>query len=91
MILSLFIYSRRISKFIFLRGTYLIYSIIEATLCSLIGAFVGSVIDDFGFSVAAQRNKLLSERQQDINLEYEKELRRIEARKKVEEELDGSV
>ena len=70
---------------------YLIYSIIEATLCSLIGAFVGSVIDDFGFSLAAQRNKLLAEREQDINLEYEKELRRIEARKKAEEELNGSV
>lgn len=70
---------------------YLIYSVIELTLASLIGAFLGSIVDEFIFTPIALRNKELFEENKDIDVEYEKEMRRIKARKKVKEELDGSV
>jgi L-cystine uptake protein TcyP (sodium:dicarboxylate symporter family) len=70
---------------------YLIYSVIELTLASLIGAFLGSIIDEFIFTPISLRNKELFEENKDIDVEYEKEMRRIKARKKVKEELDGSV
>jgi L-cystine uptake protein TcyP (sodium:dicarboxylate symporter family) len=70
---------------------YLIYSLIEMTLATLIGAFLGSIIDEFIFTPIAARNKELFEENKDVDVEYEKEMRRIKARKKVKEELDGSV
>lgn len=70
---------------------YLIYSIIEITLASLVGAFVGSVIDEFGFSMLANKNKQKAEEEKEVDSEYEKELRRIKAREKARETLNGSV
>jgi len=70
---------------------YLIYSVIELTLASLTGAFLGSIVDEFIFTPIAERNKELFEENKGIDVEYEKEMRRIKARKKVKEELDGSV
>lgn len=70
---------------------YIVYSIIEVALASLVGAFIGSVIDEFGFSIAAKSNKLKAEEEHDMDLEYERETRRIKARNKAREDLNGSV
>lgn len=70
---------------------YLIYSVIELTLASLTGAFLGSIVDEFVFTPLARRNTELFEENKDVDIEYEKEMRRIKARKKAKEDLDGSV
>jgi hypothetical protein len=70
---------------------YLIYSVIELTLSSLVGAFLGSIVDEFLFTPLARKNLELYEENKDVDVEYEKEMRRIKARKKVKEDLDGSV
>lgn len=70
---------------------YLIYSIIEMTLATLTGAFLGSIIDEFIFTPLATRNKDLYEENKEVDTEYDKEMRRIKARQKVKEDLDGSV
>lgn len=70
---------------------YLIYSVIELTLASLTGAFLGSIVDEFMFTPLARRNMELYEENKDVDIEYEKEMRRIKARKKAKEDLDGSV
>lgn len=78
--------------------TYFFYSIAEAVLFSLIGAFVGTFIDEFGLtpivnSYAKKEAKALSYEE-----EYDKEKIRISARKNAQEEsreeevkLNGSV
>ena len=70
---------------------YLIYSIIEMTLATLTGAFLGSIVDEFLFTPFANLNKQKYLENKDVDLEYVKEMRRITARKKVKEDLDGSV
>ena len=70
---------------------YLIYSVIELTLFALLGAFIGSMFDDFVFSAIAKKNLKLSEEQKDIEYEYDREKRRIKARQQAREELDGTV
>jgi hypothetical protein len=70
---------------------YLVYSVIELTLASLVGAFLGSIVDEFIFTQLANTNKTLFEENKEVDGEYEKEMRRIKARKKVKEDLDGSV
>ena len=70
---------------------YLIYSVIELTLFALLGAFIGSMFDDFVFSAIAKNNLKLSEEQKDIEYEYDREKRRIKARQQAREELDGTV
>lgn len=70
---------------------YLIYSVIELTLFALLGAFIGSMFDDFLFSAIARKNLKLSEEQKDIEYEYDREKRRIKARQQAREELDGTV
>lgn len=70
---------------------YLIYSVIELTLASLTGAFLGSIVDEFVFTPLARRNTELFEENKGVDIEYEKEMRRIKARKKAKEDLDGSV
>lgn len=70
---------------------YLIYSIIEMTLATLTGAFIGSIIDEFVFTPLASRNKNLYDENKEVDAEYDKEMRRIKARQKVKEDLDGSV
>lgn len=67
---------------------YLIYSIIEVAMASLIGAFIGSVTDDFIFSPLSKSAKEKSKEQREIDIEVEKERKRLVARK---EYLDGSV
>jgi magnesium-transporting ATPase (P-type) len=70
---------------------YLIYSIIEITLATLTGAFLGSIVDEFVFTPIASFNQEKFLESKDVDIEYVKEMRRITARKKVKEDLDGSV
>lgn len=70
---------------------YLVYSIIEMTLATLIGAFIGAIIDEFVFNPLAVVNKQKFIDNKEVDAEYDKEMRRIKARKKVKEDLDGSV
>lgn len=70
---------------------YLIYSVIEMTLATLAGAFIGSIIDEFIFMPLSNSNKQRFLENKDVDLEYEKETRRIKARKKAEGDLNGSV
>lgn len=69
-----------------------IYSIIEITMITLAGAFVGSITDSTIFKPLAKGAKNKAYIDQDIELETEKEKRRILARKKArEEDLSGTV
>jgi L-cystine uptake protein TcyP (sodium:dicarboxylate symporter family) len=70
---------------------YLVYSVIEVTLFSLIGAFVGTSIDEFIFSPIHKHYKKLAGEERDIDNEYRKEQRRIKARNQAQEDLNGSV
>lgn len=70
---------------------YLVYSVIELTLATLVGAFIGSIVDEFLFAPLANNEKAKFEENKDVDIEYEKEMRRIKARKKAKEDLDGSV
>lgn len=70
---------------------YLIYSIIEMTLATLTGAFLGSIVDEFIFTPMANRNQQLFLENKEVDAEYDKEMRRIKARQKAKEDLDGSV
>lgn len=70
---------------------YLFYSVIELTMFALMGAFVGSVIDEFGFSPLAKSAKMKADENKDIDLEKRREKMRITARKQAREDFDGSV
>lgn len=70
---------------------YLVYSVIEVAMVSLIGAFGGTFIDEFILNPLSLKHKALAERDQDIDQEYEREKRRLIARKEAEADLDGSV
>lgn len=70
---------------------YLIYSIIEVVLFSLVGAAAGSIVDDYIFRPIARMYDEKAKDQGEIEDEFEKEKRRIKARKLAREELDGSV
>jgi hypothetical protein len=70
---------------------YLIYSVIELSLATLIGAFLGSIVDEFVFTPLANHNEQLYLENKEVDGEYEKEMRRIKARDKVKEDLNGSV
>ena len=70
---------------------YLIYSVIEMTLATLTGAFLGSIVDEFVFTPIASLNQEKFLESKDIDVEYDKETRRIKARQKAKEDLDGSV
>jgi membrane associated rhomboid family serine protease len=66
---------------------WLIYSVIEATLCALIGAFVGAFFDEVVFMPLSNKAKEKAEDDHEIAQEIRKE----KVRKKVRDELDGSV
>lgn len=68
---------------------YLVYSIIEISLFSLIGAWVGVVIDEFGFSPLANKNYRLAQNDVDRKEEYEREKIRIEARRQANQDIRG--
>lgn len=70
---------------------YLVYSVIEMTMATLIGAFVGSILDEFIFTPLSKNNIEKYKEYKDVESEYEKEKRRIKARKQAEAELNGSV
>lgn len=70
---------------------YLVYSVIEVTMVALAGAFVGTTIDELIFMPLSKSCKLKAEEQGDLDKEYTKEMRRIEARKKAESDFNGSV
>ena len=67
--------------------TWLLYSVIEATLCALIGAFVGAIIDEQLFMPLSNNAHEKSLDDHEIDLEK----RRERARKKAREEIDGTV
>ena len=68
---------------------------VTSVICSIVSpnpfAFLGSIIDEFIFIPLATRNKELYEENKEVDTEYDKEMRRIKARQKVKEDLDGSV
>lgn len=66
---------------------WLIYSIIEAMLCAMVGAFVGSVFDEFLFSPLSSSAKLKAKDDHEIALE----MRREKARKRARDDIDGTV
>lgn len=70
---------------------YLIYSIIEVVLFSLVGAVAGSIVDDYIFRPLSRMYDEKAKDQEEIEDEFEKEKRRIKARKLAREDLDGSV
>jgi hypothetical protein len=70
---------------------YLIYSLIELTLATLTGAFLGAIIDEFIFNPIASHYSRLYVDNKEIDVEYDKELRRVKARQKVKVDTDGSV
>jgi len=70
---------------------YLVYSIIELTLATLVGAFAGAIIDEFVFNPLAIANQQKFVENKEVDAEYNKEMRRIKARQKAKEDLDGSV
>lgn len=70
---------------------YLVYSVIEATLFALMGAFAGSVLDEFGFNLISKHYRMKAGDEKDIEAEFKKEKQRIKARKLAQIEVDGSV
>lgn len=66
---------------------WLVYSVIEATLFAMIGGFVGSLFDEFLFSPLHNGASLKAKDDHEIELE----VRREKARKKVRDEIDGTV
>lgn len=71
---------------------YAIYSIIELTLFSLMGALVGTLLDEFIFYPLAKKERMLAGEERDVDNEFKKEQRRIKARRQAQEEtLDGTV
>ncbi len=70
---------------------YLVYSIIEVSMFSLAGAFVGSVIDETIFNPMSKRAKIKAIDNKEIEMEYTKEMRRIKARKQAKDNYEGSV
>lgn len=71
---------------------YLIYSVIEIVLVSLIGAFIGAIIDEFVFMPLSKKNNKAYEEKHEEDLEYNREIRRIQARAKAQRDgLNGSV
>lgn len=71
--------------------SYLIYSVIELALFSMIGAFVGSLADELGFSMLSKKAKEKAVEDRDIEIEYAKEINRIKAREQALSDLNGSV
>lgn len=71
--------------------TYLIYSIVEVTLFSLIGAFTGSLIDETLFNNLAKRDKIRAGDEKEYTMEKRKEQIRLKARAEARANNDGSV
>lgn len=71
--------------------TYLIYSTIEVTLFSLIGAFTGSLIDEMLFNNLAKRDKIRAGDEKEYAMEKRKEQIRLKARAEARANNDGSV
>lgn len=70
---------------------YLIYSTIEVTLFSLIGAFTGSLIDETIFNNLAKRDKIRAGDEKEYEMEKRKEEIRLKARREARANDDGSV
>jgi len=71
--------------------TYLIYSVIEVTLFSLVGAFTGSLIDEMLFNNLAKRDKIRAGDEKEYTMEKRKEQIRLKARAEARANNDGSV
>ena len=71
--------------------TYLIYSIVEVTLFSLIGAFTGSIVDEMLFNNLAKRDKIRAGDEKEYTMEKRKEQIRLKARAEARVNNDGSV
>lgn len=72
---------------------WMVYSVIEVAMVSMIGAWIGVVTDEFVFSPLSKGSLERYADDHDVELEYKKEQNRIKARKKArqEEDLNGSV
>ena len=71
--------------------TYLVYSMIEVTLFSLIGAFTGSIVDEMLFNNLAKRDKIRAGDEKEYTMEKRKEQIRLKARAEARVNNDGSV
>ena len=71
--------------------TYLIYSTVEVTLFSLIGAFTGTIIDEMLFNNLAKRDKIKAGDEKEYRMEKRKEQTRLKARAEARANNDGSV
>ncbi len=82
--------------------TYFFYSIAQSLLFALIGALVGVMADEFGFSTLVTKNEELAKKEVIKNDEYELETIRLSARrqakldeenriKEMKVEIDGGV
>lgn len=77
---------------------YLVYSVVEVVLASLIGAFTGAVLDEFLFTPLSNANAKKANDDHDVELEARKETVRAKTRKEIAkqnaieaEKLDGSA
>lgn len=75
------------SLFIALIFLWLVYSLIETTLFAVMGAFVGSLIDETIFTPLSNSAKTKSLEDREVEMETRKE----RVRKRVREEIDGTV
>lgn len=70
---------------------YLVYSVIEVTMVALAGAFVGTLVDETVFLPLSKSCQKKVNESDDLDKEYDRETRRIKARKRAESDFDGSV
>lgn len=80
-----------INLLILVAVTYLVYSVVEITLFSLVGALGGSIIDELAFSPLSNRAKIKAIDEGELEMEETKEMIRIRARAKAKKTFDGSV
>lgn len=66
---------------------WLMYSVIEATLCAMVGAFAGALIDETILTPMSNSAKLKYDDDHAVELEVRKE----RVRRKVRDEMDGTV
>lgn len=76
-----------LSLFVLIAVLYLVYSIIGYAMSSLIGAWIGVMIEEFLFNPLAEKSMSEVEFQKDIEKEKRKEMARAIARKKAERDL----
>ena len=76
-----------LSIFFTLVLVWLLYSVVEATLCALMGAFVGSLTDDMIFSKLSKSCGIKAVDDHELDMEVKKE----NIRKKIRGNINGTV